>query len=32
MLVSFLSPIRGIINTIITMFGGEAINFLSTPA
>lgn len=30
MLVSFLSPIRGIINTIITMFGGEAINFLST--
>ena len=32
MLVSFLSPIRGIINTIITMFGGEAINFLSSPA
>ena len=30
--VSFLSPIRGIINTIITMFGGEAINFLSSPA
>ena len=27
MLVSFLSPIRGIINTIITMFGGEASTF-----
>lgn len=30
MLVSFLSPIRGIINTIIKMFGGQAINFLSS--
>lgn len=31
MLVSFLSPIRGIINTVIILFGGEAINFLSNP-
>lgn len=29
MLVSFLSPIRGIINTVINTFGGESINFLS---
>ncbi len=32
MLAGFPLPIRGIINTIITMFGGEAINFLSSPA
>lgn len=32
MLVSFLSPIRGIINTVINLFGGESVNFLSNPA
>ncbi len=32
MLTNFLSPIRGIINTIIGLFGGEAINFMSDPA
>lgn len=32
MLVSFLSPVRGIINIIINTFGGETINFLSNPA
>lgn len=32
MLVSFLSPIRGIINTIINLFGGQTINFLSNPS
>lgn len=31
MLVSFLSPIRGIINTLINLFGGQTINFLSNP-
>ncbi len=29
MLNSFLSPIRGIVNTLIKMCGGQAINFLS---
>lgn len=31
MLVSFLSPVRGIINTIITGLGGESINFMASP-
>lgn len=32
MLNSFLSPVRGIVNIIINMFGGETINFLSTAS
>lgn len=31
MITSFLSPVRGIINTIINTFGGETINFMSNP-
>lgn len=30
MLMSFLSPIRGIVNIIINFFGGQTINFLSS--
>lgn len=29
MIITFLSPIRGIINQIIEMFGGNAVNFMS---
>lgn len=32
MLNSFLSPVRGIVNIVINMFGGETINFLSTAS
>ncbi len=32
MVVTFLSPNEGIINSFIKMFGGEAVNFLAVPA
>jgi len=32
MLISFLSPIRGIVNTMIEAMGGEAVNFLSNAS
>lgn len=32
MITNFLSPMRGIINTLINAFGGKSINFMSIPS